>query len=236
MKQLTSRTIVLAGAVAALFGVVVVLAYARTAGGPLGDDSSVRAMIANQDIPAGTKGSSLAKAVSSKQIPAALRPASAVGSLDDLDGRMTVRAITKGEVLTAGQFGVEQVAAPGAGLQIPPGYNAVTMSLPPPQGAGHYAQVGDLVNIFVTLRADGAPITKLLLSNVQVLANRSAVATQSKGVASGGEVMLTLALKPGQAEKVIFAKENGSLWFGLVHPGDAAASSGGGRTAGNVLK
>ncbi|MEX2393373.1 MAG: Flp pilus assembly protein CpaB [Actinomycetota bacterium] len=233
---MTSRTIVLAGAVAAIFGVVVVMAYARSAAGPLSDDSSVMAIVASSDIPAGTKASALERAVTSKSVPASLRPASAVKTLDELDGRMTVRAITKGEVLTAQDFGRENVAAPGAGLQIPPGFNAVTMSLPPPQGGGHYTQVGDLVNIFVTLRGQGQTITKLLLSNVQVLANRSAVVSESKTPGTGGEVMLTLALKPGQAEKVIFAKENGSLWFGLVHPGDEPAISGGGRTASNVLK
>jgi hypothetical protein len=53
-------------------------------------------------------------------------------------------------------------------------------------------------------------------------------------VVTGGESLLTLALTPDQAEKVIFAKENGALWFGLVRPGDAPATTGG-RTAQNVL-
>jgi pilus assembly protein CpaB len=233
MLQMRSKTIVLVGVTVALLGAVLVFVYARGVTARAGGENAVDAFVASKDIPAGTAWASAAPSVKRHSVPVSLRPANAVTTPQrQLAGRTSVRKITKGEVITAAQFGQTE-AAPGAGLEIPPKHNAVTMNLASPQGVAHYAQAGDLVNIFVTTKnAEGnGSITKLLQSNVQVLANRSAVAEQREGVAGGGEVLLTLALTPGQAEKVIFAKENGSLWFGLVHPGDGPASTGAGRTA-----
>jgi len=146
-----------------------------------------------------------------------------------------VRGIAKGELITTSEFG-QYVTAPGAGLQIPPGHNAVTMSVAAPQGMANYAQPGDIVDVYVTLKQQTETITKLLLSNVQVLSNHPAgMQSSQNGATSTGEVMLTLALTPDQAERVIFAKENGSLWFGLVRPGDKPTTTIG-RTANNELQ
>ena len=233
MAQARSRTIVLAGALVALLGVVMVLAYARNATGGSGGGATVAAFVATRDIAAGTAWESAASSVAQRSVPESLRPVGALSGPGDVTGRKAVRRITKGEVVMAADFGKVE-AAPGAGLQIPTGFNAVTMNLAPPQGVAHYAQPGDLVNIYVTLKSPtGEEMTKLLLPNVQVLANRSATAQQSN-TSPSGEVLLSLALTPVQSEQVIFAKENGSLWFGLVHPGDKPATTGG-RTSQNVL-
>lgn len=232
MMQTKPRTFVVAGVAVALLGAVMVFVYVRSVTGRVGGEAAVSAFVASRDIAAGTKWESAASSIARRSVPASLRPASAVTTPDQLVGRTSVRSIAKGEVVTTSHFG-RSADAPGAGLQIPPGHNAVTMNMAPPQGVAHYAQPSDLVNVYVTINATGTETTKLLLSNVQVLANRSAGAQNQQGVSSG-EVVLTLALTPADAEKVIFAKENGSLWFGLVRPGDQPATTGG-RTAQNVL-
>lgn len=234
MLQMRSRTIVLAGVSVALIGAIAVFVYGRSVTARVGDEGAVSAFVASKDIPAGTTWESAARSVSRRDVPVSLRPAGAIDTPKVVAGRTSVRRITKGEVITAAQFGKSE-AAPGAGLEIPPGHNAVTMNVGPPQGVAHYAQSGDLINVYVTMKGADGPITKLILSNVQVLANRSATAEQKEGVAPSGEVLLTLSLTPGQAEKMIFAKENGSLWFGLVRPGDKPVTTGAGRTAANVL-
>jgi Flp pilus assembly protein CpaB len=235
MQQTRSRTIVVAGVVVALLGAVMVFAYAKSVTGRIGGEATVSAFVATRDIPAGTTWESAKASMTQRSVPTTLKPASAVTSSTQMTGRTSVRGISKGEVVTTAQFGGVS-SAPGAGLEIPPGHNAVTMSISPPQGVVHYVQKGDLVNIFVTLKQGDGALTKLLLSNVQVLANQPAsTASSSEGVVGGGgEVILTLALTPDQAEKVIFSKENGSLYFGLVRPGDAPATTGG-RTVQNVL-
>ncbi len=236
MLQMRSRTMVLAGVTVALVGALAVFVYGRSVAARSGGEDGVSAFVAAKDIPAGTVWNAASPAIDRRSVPASLRPAGAITSPEQVAGRTSVRQISKGEVITNAQFG-RSTAAPAAGLEIPPKHNAVTINLSPPQGVGHYAQPGDVVNIYTTIKntAGDGPITKLMLSNVQVLANRSATAEEGKGVAGSGEVLLTLALRPGQAEKVIFAKENGSLWFGLVHPGDKPVTTGAGRTAANVL-
>lgn len=234
MQQTRSRTIVIAGVVVALLGAVMVFAYAKSVTGRIGGEATVSSYVATRNIPAGTKWEAAAASMTRRAVPTSLKPDNAVTSAAQLAGRTSVRAISKGEVVTTAQFGGVK-AAPGAGLEIPPNHNAVTMSITPPQGVVHYVQKGDLVNIYVTMKQPEGAKTKLLLSNVQVLANQPATAQASEGVVGGGaEVILTLALTPDQAERVIFSKENGSLWFGLVRPGDPPATTGG-RTEQNVL-
>ena len=237
MLQMRSKTIVLVGVTVAVLGALLVFMYAKGVTARAGEENAMDAFVATKDIPAGTAWAAAAPSVKKRAVPQSLRPAGAVTTPQtQLAGSRSVRKITKGEVITAAQFGKND-AAPGAGLEIPPKFNAVSINLAPPQGVAHYAQPGDLVNIFVTTKnaAGDGQITKLLQSNVQVLSNRAATAQQREGVAGSGEVLLTLALTPQQAEKVIFAKENGKLWFGLVHPGDKPVGTGAGRTAGNLF-
>lgn len=235
--QSRSSTIIGAGIAVALLGALMVFAYARSVEGKATPAAGVPAFVVTTDVPAGTRWEDVLGSLKEAKVPPALRPATAVSSTDQLAGRIAVRPISSGEILTRTQFGAT-AAVPAGGLEIPPGHNAITVSLPVPQGVGRYAQPGDLVNVFVTFKGEGTPnSTKLLLSNVQVLSAQPAgiPAAASKGQAAGGDVVLTLALNPDAAEKLIFAKENGSLWFGLVYPGDPPASTGG-RNYSTVLK
>ena len=232
--QVRPRTMVLIGVSVAMLGALLVFGYGRSMAGRVGGGSAVSAFVATKDIGPGTKWDAAKKAVSAQSVPESLRPALAITSQTQLEGTTAVRRITKGEVVTTSQFG-RSAAAPGAGLEIPAKQNAVSINVPPPRGVAHYPQPGDLVNVYTTIRgADGKTITKLLLPNVQVLSNRSAGTQANETVASSGEVLLTLALTPDKTEKLIFAKENGSMWFGLVHPGDKAANTVG-RTTDNLL-
>ncbi|HYO00290.1 MAG TPA: Flp pilus assembly protein CpaB, partial [Actinomycetota bacterium] len=162
-----------------------------------------------------------------------VRPATAVATTTQLNGKAAIRGIAKGEIVTTTQFNTSS----SGGLDIPAGQNAVTMNLSVPQAVARYIQPGAETNIYVTYKglpnaqpAD-ANVTKLLLSNIKVLANQPMQAPTAEAaegtVPQGSEILLTLALTPDQAERLIFAKENGNIWMGLVHPGDAPVTSGG---------
>ncbi|HVL81231.1 MAG TPA: Flp pilus assembly protein CpaB [Actinomycetota bacterium] len=231
-----STTIIAAGVVTALIGALTVFAYARSVQGQTGGRDAVSAFVATSDIPAGAKWEDAS--VAEKEVPADVRPASAVTSRDQLAGRTAVRAISAGEVVTTAAFGASD-HAPAGGLGIPPGHNAVTINVGAPQGVARFVQPGDLVNVFASFKgaADVRPatVTKLILSNVQVLQNRSASEVASRtGAESSGELLITVAVTPADAEQLIFAKENASLWLGLVHAGDGPASTTG-ATAQSVI-
>lgn len=223
--QTRSRAIITAGVVTALLGALLVFVYGRSVESSAESAPATQALVASQGIPAGTPWEEARGKVDARPVPQDARPVSAVDDAESLDGRRSVRAIQKGEVITTAQFGLSE-SAPAGGLDIPPGQNAVSVDLGVPQGVAGYVQSGDFVNIFTTFsgaEGEDETVTKLMLSNVQVLANKPA---GEDGKSSGG-VLLTLALTPHDAEKVVHAKQQGQLWLGLVHAGDPQAETPG---------
>lgn len=230
-----SSGVVVGGIIVALLGMVLVFTYAgRVRAGAGVSGAAGTAYVATNDIPAGTRWEDMVGALKKKDVPADVRPATAVATTTQLNGKAAIRGIAKGEIVTTTQFNTSS----SGGLDIPAGQNAVTINLGVPQAVARYIQPGADTNVYVTykgLPTAGNPadavITKLLLSNVKVLANQpmqAPTAEAAEGAApQGSEILLTLALTPDQAERLIFAKENGSLWLGLVHPGDAPVTSGG---------
>ncbi|CAN5888979.1 hypothetical protein BH23ACT12_BH23ACT12_05560 [soil metagenome] len=229
-----SSGVVVGGIIVALLGMVLVFTYAGNVRSDAGVGGAAgSAYVATNDIPAGTRWEDMVGALKKKDVPADVRPATAVATTTQLNGKAAIRGIAKGEIVTTTQFNTSS----SGGLDIPAGQNAVTINLGVPQAVARYIQPGADTNVYATYKdlpnaqpAD-ANVTKLLLSNVKVLANQpmtAPTAEAAEGAApQGGEILLTLALTADQAERLIFAKENGSLWLGLVHPGDAPVTSGG---------
>jgi len=228
-----SSGVVVGGIIVALLGMVLVFTYAgrvRAGAGVTGGAAS--AWVATNDIPAGTRWEDMAGALKQKDVPADVRPATAVATNTQLNGKSTIQSIAKGTIVTTTQFNTSS----SGGLDIPAGQNAVTINVGVPQAVARYIQAGSETNVYATYKdlpgaqpAD-ANVTKLLLSNIKVLANqpmRTQAEETAEASAPAAEILLTLALTPDQAEQLIFAKENGSIWFGLVHPGDAPVTSGG---------
>lgn len=231
-----SSGVVVGGIIVALLGMVLVFTYAgnvRSDAGVTGGAGT--AFVATNDIPAGTRWEDMVGALKKKDVPSDVRPTTAVATTTQLNGKSAIRSIAKGEIVTTSQFNTSS----SGGLDIPAGHNAVTINLGMPQAVARYIQAGAETNVYVTyknLPSAGQPadafVTKLLLSNIKVLANQPML-TQTEETAdaaapsTAGEILLTLSLTPDEAERLIFAKENGSVWLGLVHPGDAPVTSGG---------
>lgn len=139
--------------------------------------------------------------------------------------------------------GAAEAKAQTGGLDIPAGLNAVSFSMPVPQAVARYVTPQALINVFATYKGTAvgpeatATTTKLILSNALVLSNRAMDESADKAtpVTGAGEVLLTLALRPDDAEKMIYARENGTLWFTLVRPGDPPANTSG-RTPKSALR
>jgi pilus assembly protein CpaB len=166
--------------------------------------------------------------------PRATVPDTAIGSLNELDGLFTNSEILDGEVITTARFSDRSEVAPT--LDVPDGFEALAVQVAEPPGVAGYVQPGDQVSVIVTIDAEaeadedgetigGDPRSQYLLQNVQVLAVGSrAVAEQDPdAIAAGQDVLLTLALEPVDAERLVFAIEQGSLWFTLL-PDDAEDS------------
>lgn len=244
----SSKMVFVGGAILAVLGMLLSYMYTGSAKKALqaeessGTAATAEAWVATSDIVLGSTWEDIADLVAQRKVPATVRPAQAITGPEQVMGKTLVRNVSKGEVITSVQFNSNGAES----LSIPAGQSAMTISLPAPQGVADYIQPGTKANIFVTFKGipepptpDAAIMTKLLLSDVTVLANRRALPAQALAEGTpppsgGGEILLTLAVSIDQAEKIIFAKENGALWLTLMHPGDPAAV-GKGRTYSTVM-
>ncbi|HEX2032141.1 MAG TPA: Flp pilus assembly protein CpaB [Actinomycetota bacterium] len=181
------------------------------------DQEMVEVIVAKQEIPAGADLSTLIQqgAFTTRAIPRTLLIEGAVVGLAQLEGQQTSSTILAGEqILLARLRGEDEIG--GGILGIPEGMKAVTIPLDVSRAVGGVLRSGDHVTIYATLDgSDAGDTTVTLVADVQVL--RVASATSSTG-ATAGDVLATLALKPADAQKLVFAFEKGDVWLGLLPP------------------
>jgi pilus assembly protein CpaB len=181
-------------------------------------------VVSERDVTAGTELDELIAegAVTTRSIPRSALVKGAVTNLSDLKGRESSAAIAAGEQITTARLrGSEQL--PGGSLGIPDGFQALTLPLESPRLAGGSIQRSDHVTIYGTFsniasQAGSAPAsTVTLVADVEVLKVTSP-AEQTGGGGSSSNQWITLALKPRDAQKVVFAQEQGTVWMSLLPP------------------
>jgi pilus assembly protein CpaB len=153
----------------------------------------------------------------------------AITSVDQLADKNNAVAILAGEQIPQARItGNVQ----GGALSIPEGMEALTVSLDAPRGVAGLLNTGDSVTIYSTFkevaRRDGSTetVTIVLVPTVELLAVHRPLASSTFGgddTAAQGEQLpnslaVTVALTPEDAQRFVFAMENGSTWFGLLPP------------------
>lgn len=212
---------------------------------------TVQAFVAKADIPAQT---SVAEALESglierTKIPQKVLAAGAIHSLSEIDGMYATVAILEGEQILAARFA--QTIATTTLLPIPKGKQAITVQANVPNSVGGFVQPGDSVSLIAKLdsaaetgQSTEAAVARFLIQNVSVLAVNDAVQGVRKQTQDGEEegdiqqdqaLLLTIAVSPGDAEKVAFAVLEGEVYFTLVESGASAAKTNG-RTAENIFR
>jgi pilus assembly protein CpaB len=224
-----SRGLVIAVAfLLAMSATFVVYLYVRGVENKTGSSEMVSVVVSDQDIPAGTTLDDLIEGghFDSLQVPKDAVVRGAVTHLSQLDGRQTSAPVLAGEQISSTRLrGSEQL--PGGMLGIPDGMQAVTLPLEAPRLAGGAIQQGDHVTIYGTFQniassqGSSPAATVTLVPDVEVL--KMATATQPNS--SETDSQITLALKQHDAEKVVFAQEQGSVWLSLLPPNSKGQSS-----------
>jgi Flp pilus assembly protein CpaB len=176
-----------------------------------------------------------------KNVPGNLLVQGAVTSLDQLRGQTTSSAILAGEQVSLARLqGTAQHT--GGILGIRDGFQAVTISLDGPHAGGGYIQAGDHVTIYgegdinliqgdfrkllgqpvATTKTDIGDWVFTVVPDVRVLHvfNAGGGAGTTTGPAgTSNNLQLTLELKPEDAQRVVIARENFSIWLALQPPG-----------------
>lgn len=174
-------------------------------------------MMAVADLPPGTKGSALTDVhVTTVQVPAAMVPANTLENLTQIQSLQAVVPVFKGQILMTPMFGTSLNTG---GLSIPPGTNAVTVSISDTGRVAGFVQPGSKVVIYEN-GAGANGTSRVVLESAQVIA--IGPTTLTGGIAEGSgavsnkglpTTLVTFALTPKDSVLLV-GKE--SLSLGLL--------------------
>lgn len=126
----------------------------------------------------------------------------------------------------------------GAGLPptIPPGMRAISVRVNEVVGVAGFVLPGTRVDVFVTLQRQPDSLTRIVVSNVQVLtAGTRYDQEQSKAGEAMPSSVVTLLLTPEDAERVVLASSEGQIMLALRNPLDVEPTATGGTRTANLF-
>jgi pilus assembly protein CpaB len=216
--------LLIAAVLVAAIGTGLVFIYVKKADDrAIADQQPVTVLVAKSAIAPGTRVVDAANsgAFEQKDFPRAAVVPGALSSTDPVRDQVVVTSIFPGQQLLTGMFGA--TAASNASIAIPPGQIAASFSFGDPQRVAGFVQPGSNVVIFLTSALSGGQSsTRVLLPKVTVIAVGPTTITPPADPAQANpeaqpRAMLTLALTQSQAEKLIFAQGNGTMYLGLLN-------------------
>jgi len=214
-KQLVAA---LVAVVLAAIGVLSLLTYAQGANDrAYAGIKLVEVLQVQTDVPAQTPVDRVANSVELVKIPASAKIDGALTSLDSLAGTSTNTALSKGEQILASRFGGDKKAKSAS--TVADGYQEVTILLSPPRVPGGKLKVGDHVGIVASFKRKGgeAGDSNFLEQQVEVTRVASTALADAENGATAG-LLVTLAVKTVNAEKIVNTAEFGTLWLTLQNP------------------
>ena len=140
--------------------------------------------------------------ISTKQVPRAILPPTAVVNAGDLTNKIAVGTISKGQFIVGSSF-VEPAAVGGFSSTVPKGHQAITITVDQTHGVAGFIQPGDRVNVLysgpVSKTSGGAPaadatrVSAFLIPSVRVMAvgqttaNTAPASNTSVGLTTSGQ-------------------------------------------------
>ncbi len=181
----------------------------------------VPTLMARQAIPVGV---SLSSAFSSglieiREVAKQTLPSESISAVDSKNGALVaLHELQPGQFITTPNFGIR--ATNTSALKIPQGLLAITVTIGEPEKVATFLQPGSEIAIFGTADSNTGggktKITKVLFPRVQVLAvGNQLVANNSSQAPAASSNLITLAVSPAQAIKLINAVRTLSLYFAL---------------------
>jgi pilus assembly protein CpaB len=141
---------------------------------------------------------------------------------EPLVGRAVVNPLAQGVPILE-----PQLATPGAGVglsaKIPDGMRAISVHTDEVAGVAGFLLPGTRVDVLVTYKAENAetPVTATVLQDAEILTAGQQTKPDPEGKAASVSVV-TLLLKPMDAERVVLAAAQGTIHFVLRNNGDRA--------------
>ena len=218
----------------------------------------VQVFKASDVIPSGVSGTSAESQglIESAEVPAEFRPATAITSLTQITQLVASTDIPAGEILI-----LDRWVAPGqqgSGLSVPPNRVAMSMEVDIPPGVAGFIRQGDRISVIAHLQvaqlraqvnAQGTQATanltpsraQFVVQNIEVLSVGRRVITVTEEGSQGettetptDRVLVTVAVRPADAERLVFSVLEGDIYFTLLPEGFEPVDTPG-RTGRNVF-
>lgn len=153
--------------------------------------------------------------VEHRLFPRGSAPTQALPAVNSSNGDlMALQTLQPGQILLQTNFGVS--AANTGALIIPDGELAVTVSMSDPARVASFLQPGSEIAIFVTGQSGNTKFTQVLITRTKVLAVGSQTLPSASGASSGNtSALITVAVSPTEAKRLVHASQTLSLYFGL---------------------
>jgi len=154
-------------------------------------------------------------------------PAAAFASVDEVIGRGLIMPVVQNEPILPMKLASKEA---GAGLPpvIPPGFRAVSVRVNEVVGVAGYVLPGTHVDVVATVSPSATPgdtTSKVILTNVQVLAAGTKIDRETDKDKPIPVSVVTLLVDPEQAERLTLAAGEGKIQLALRNPLDRATPS-----------
>jgi pilus assembly protein CpaB len=239
---MSKRLVAAAAAVLlALVGTGVLLSYVQGADARAQAGTTlVDVVVAKATIPTGTTGDTLGGLVEVRSLPQSAVVPGALTSASAVAGQVSSAEIEAGEQVLASRF-APPGSTPGTsstpgGTAVPAGMITTSVLLEPQRALGGAVTTGETVSVFISQKGTVA-VTHLQLHSVLVTAVGGAPAPTTDASPStvspaaqtnplpATNIMVTLALTPPNAEKLVWAAEHGSIWLAAEPAGTPAGGT-----------
>ncbi len=220
-------------------GVITLVRYVQTAEDrALAGQQLVDVVVVTEPAQAGSTTDELALISEVRQVPASSRTPGAITDLAEVGEMITSVDLVPGEQLLAARFvdGETRLVA-GGDVQIEPGLIEVTVQVNPSRAVGGQIVPGERVAVVgyisdispddtSTDPASGVLLRQSLVTNIQSATPETLTNQENdrNRQTPGSDFLVTLAVEPSQAERLVFADEFGTVWLAREGEGPAVAS------------
>lgn len=243
----------IAALLVAIIGTVLLVSYVQNADKrALASTETESIYVVEKAIPAGTAADKITASVAKKEVPKLALADNSVTDLSSLGTKVTAVTLMPGEQLLSSRMVEENAFLGPSRVQVPTGFQEITLKLPIERVAGGILKAGDTVGIFLSLDqaatdAAGAKSSKTQQTFHKVLvtaaqfsdgaaaqtgtsdnaAGASQVSSTSTTKAQGdGNYLITLARDSADAERIVFAAEFGKIYLSKEPDGAVESTTG----------
>lgn len=206
----------ISAAVFAIIGIVALIGYAQGADErALAGAKLVEVLVVKTEIPAETPASRITSAVELKKVPVGVRVEGALTSLDSVKSLSTNTTLKPGEQLLEARFGA--LTGKGKSSALPAGMQEVSIALSAPRMPTGTLKAGDRVGLMASYAKQGndGGYTNVVKNNLLVTRVSTSVLNKVGAEESGVASLVTFAVSPLDAERIINAAEFGKVWLTL---------------------